>query len=160
MRASGLAECLGEFQVFVIDQEITQAHWVSTKARDMLAYFVTERHKHVPLEKATVDIWPEQGHQGRAFHSALYRLRQAMRQGDEKTKFVIVKGGECWLDTALCTIDADEFETAINEAIRAAQPAGPHSPDQPERWRQDLVCGHRLIPWRGPVAEAQFAAHL
>ena len=115
-------KCLGEFQVFVNDQEITQAHWVSTKARDMLAYFVTERHKHVPLEKATVDIWPEQGHQGRAFHSALYRLRQAMRQGDEKTKFVIVKGGECWLDTALCTIDADEFETAINEAIRAAQP--------------------------------------
>jgi two-component SAPR family response regulator len=87
-------QCLGEFRVFVGEEEVTQEQWVSTKARDMLAYFVTRRQKRIPLEKAAADIWPDQDQPGRAFHSALYRLRHALRRGDEKTKFINVKSGE------------------------------------------------------------------
>jgi len=125
-------QCLGEFRVFVDGQEVTQEKWVSTKARDMLAYFVTHRQKRIPLEKATADIWPDQDQQGRAFHSALYRLRQALRHGDEKTKFINVKSGEYWLDTALFKIDVDEFETAVSNSSAS-------SISEAAEWREQAI---------------------
>jgi two-component SAPR family response regulator len=125
-------QCLGEFRIFVDGSEITQEQWVSTKARDMLAYFVTHRQKHIPLEKATADIWPDQDQQGRAFHSALYRLRQALRQGNEKTKFINVKSGEYWLDRSQFTIDVDEFETAVTAASHSTTP-------ESATWRKKAV---------------------
>ena len=114
-------QCLGEFRVFIGGEEVTQEQWVSTKARDMLAYFVTHRQKHIPLEKAAADIWPDQDQPGRAFHSALYRLRHALRRGDEKTKFINVKSGEYWLDSSQFKIDVDEFETAVAAASRSTK---------------------------------------
>ncbi|HFQ94313.1 MAG TPA: hypothetical protein ENK32_09905, partial [Anaerolineae bacterium] len=125
-------QCLGQFRVFAGEEEVTQAQWVSTKARDMLAYFVTFRRQRIPLEKATADIWPEQDQPGRAFHSALYRLRQALRRGDGKTKFVQVKSGEYWLDGAQFQIDVDEFETAVAAAARAPQ-------EEAAQWRQKAI---------------------
>jgi two-component SAPR family response regulator len=107
-------QCLGQFRVFINDQEIGQNDWVSTKARDMLAYFITFRDERIPLEKATLEIWPEQDQQGRAFHSALYRLRHALRQNTKKTKFIQVESGEYWLDKDQFEVDVDQFETAVN----------------------------------------------
>ena len=112
-------QCLGPFRVFVRGTEITATHWVSTKARDMLAYFITHRQQRIPLDKATVDIWPDSEQQGRAFHSALYRLRQALRQDDEKAKFILVQNGEYWLDAQRFAIDVDDFETAVQQAAQA-----------------------------------------
>jgi LuxR family maltose regulon positive regulatory protein len=125
-------QCLGQFRVFVGDEEVTQAQWVSTKARDMLAYFITFRRKRIPLEKAAADIWPEQDQPGRAFHSALYRLRQALRRGSGKTKFVHVKSGEYWLDGEHFWIDVDEFETAVAAAARTPQ-------EEAAQWRQKAI---------------------
>jgi two-component SAPR family response regulator len=113
-------QCLGPFSVFVGEEEITQARWVSTKARDLLAFFVTHRRQHVPLSQVEEAIWPEQGSQNRAFHSALYRLRQALRQKGENTKFILGKGGEYWLDTEQFQIDVDRFETAVSRARAAS----------------------------------------
>jgi LuxR family maltose regulon positive regulatory protein len=112
--------CLGPFRVFVGEEEVTQARWVSTKARDLLAYFVTHRRQHVPLARVAEAIWPEQGSQKRAFHSALYRLRQALRQEGENTKFILAKGGEYWLDTEQFHIDVDRFETTVSHARAAS----------------------------------------
>jgi two-component SAPR family response regulator len=64
-------------------------------------------------------IWPEGGESDRAFHSALYRLRHALREDGDSTKFVLLKGGECWLDTSLFDIDADVFEGALTAAQMA-----------------------------------------
>ncbi len=115
-------QCLGMFTVFVDGQEVTQEQWVSAKARDMLAYFVTFRDKRIPLEKASVDIWPEKDGQGRAFHSALYRLRQALRREGENAKYINVRGGEYWLDKELFIVDVDEFETAVSGASQLSNP--------------------------------------
>jgi two-component SAPR family response regulator len=113
-------QCLGPFRVFVGEEEVTQARWVSTKARDLLAFFVTHRHKRIPLSQVEEAIWPEQSSPKRAFHSALYRLRQALRQKGENTKFILAKGGEYWLDTEQFKIDVDHFETAVSHAQTAS----------------------------------------
>jgi LuxR family maltose regulon positive regulatory protein len=113
-------QCLGPFCVTVGDEEITQARWVSAKARDLLAYFVTFREQRLPLERATEAIWPESGGQGRAFHSALYRLRNALRTEGDTAKFILAKGGEYWLDNPRFQIDVDAFD-ALLDAARAAE---------------------------------------
>jgi LuxR family maltose regulon positive regulatory protein len=109
-------QCLGLFRVFVGGQEVSPEQWVSAKARDMLAYFVTCRHERIPLERAMEAIWPESDGHGRAFHSALYRLRQALRRPGETTKFIDVKGGEYWLDRSRFEMDVEGFETAVSRA--------------------------------------------
>jgi DNA-binding SARP family transcriptional activator len=109
-------QCLGPFRVFAGDEEITQADWVSTKARDLLAYFVTFRRQRLPLDRVVASIWPEGGQSDRAFHSALYRLRHALRGEGDRTKFVLLKGGECWLDTGRFDIDVEAFEAYLNAA--------------------------------------------
>jgi two-component SAPR family response regulator len=113
-------QCLGPFRVFLGEEEVTQARWVSTKARDLLAYFVTHRRQHIPLARVAEAIWPEQSSQKRAFHSALYRLRHALRQEGENTKFILAKGGEYWLDTEQFHVDVDRFETAVSRARAAS----------------------------------------
>lgn len=111
--------CFGEFQVLVNGEKVTQSQWVSTKARDLLACFVTSRHKWVSWEHAADAIWPETERQKRAFHSALYRLRSALRRDGAETKFVLVKGGEYRLDDTEFTIDVDLFDKAITQAKTA-----------------------------------------
>lgn len=114
--------CLGDFSVSVDGAIVTPEQWVSAKARDMLAYFVTFRDKRIPLEKASADIWPEKDGQGRAFHSALYRLRQALRREGDNNKFIMVRGGEYWLDKDLFVIDVDAFTTAVSQANKTTDP--------------------------------------
>ena len=115
--------CLGDFMVSLDGKPVTQARWVSAKARDMLAYFVTFRDKRIPLEKASVDIWPAKDGQGRAFHSALYRLRQALRREGDKGKFINVRGGEYWLDNEMFVVDVDLFTTAVSNANKENDPS-------------------------------------
>ena len=111
--------CFGRFRVFLGGEEVTQAQWISAKARDMLAYFVNFHDKRIPMEQAADAIWPDSDGHGRAFHSALYRLRQALRQGGEKTKYILVQGGEYYLDRSRFEIDVDVFESSLANAYTA-----------------------------------------
>lgn len=113
--------CLGHFRVLVGDEEVTQERWVSAKARDLLAYFVTFRREHIPVERALDEVWPDTGGRGKtAFHTALYRLRSALRSEGQSTKFILVESGEYWLDAARFQIDVEEFDAAMAKA-RAAR---------------------------------------
>jgi two-component SAPR family response regulator len=147
-------QCLGVFRVFIRDEEITQERWVSAKARDLLAYFVNYRSQRVPLERAVEAIWPESAEHGRAFHSALYRLRQALRcQGDE-AKFILVKGGEYWLDTTHFQIDVDSFEALLDAGHKAQGAEAAHFYDQ----AIDLYQGEylsNLLYYDWPIPERQ-----
>jgi hypothetical protein len=70
--------CIGNFKVLVGGQELTQERWVSAKARDLLAYFITFRGERIPAEQAFDAIWAEKPGRGlTAFHTALTRLRNA-----------------------------------------------------------------------------------
>ena len=112
-------ECLGIFCVCVGEKEVSQERWVSAKARDLLAYFVTFRGERIPVERVFDAIWGEKGSSRTAFHTALSRLRNALRTGDETHRFIFVETGEYWLDASRFRIDVDEFDVALAKA-RAA----------------------------------------
>jgi two-component SAPR family response regulator len=113
--------CLGNFKVLAGGKELTQEHWVSTKARDLLAYFVTFRGEHIPADQAFEAIWSEKLGRGlTAFHTALTRLRNALRMQEPAPRFVLVEAGEYHLDGARFNIDVDEFDAALANARAAS----------------------------------------
>jgi DNA-binding SARP family transcriptional activator len=112
--------CLGPFRVFIGSEELSQERWVSTKARDLLAFFITFRGERITGERVFDAIWAEKPGRGMtAFHTALSRLRHALRKGDATPRFVLVESGEYWLDIAAFSVDVVEFDTALTKA-RAA----------------------------------------
>ncbi|MBN2116225.1 MAG: tetratricopeptide repeat protein [Anaerolineales bacterium] len=109
--------CLGSFRVFVGEEEISQERWVSAKARDLLAYFVTFRGEHIPADRAFDAIWSEKAGRGlTAFHTALSRLRNALRINDDSPRFILVESGNYRLDVARFSIDVDEFDSSLATA--------------------------------------------
>ena len=112
-----VVHCLGPFRVLIGGDEISQERWVSTKARDLLAYFITFRGERIPAERAFDAIWADKPGRGiTAFHTALSRLRRALRKEQSKSLFILIEVGEYWLDTAAFSVDVDEFETALAKA--------------------------------------------
>jgi two-component SAPR family response regulator len=116
-------QCLGNFRVLVAGHEVSQDRWVSAKGRDLLAYFVTMRGVKVPADKAFEAIWGGKERTSRtAFHTALTRLRNALRAGDESPRLILVETGEYWLDSARFSIDVDEFSSALAQGHAATNP--------------------------------------
>jgi LuxR family maltose regulon positive regulatory protein len=116
--------CLGNFQVLAGGQALTQEQWVSTKARDLLSYFVTFRHDRIPADRVYEALWADKLGRGlTAFHTALSRLRGALRSSETDHRFILVESGDYYLDAARFKIDVDEFDSALAKA-RAA-PDGP-----------------------------------
>jgi LuxR family maltose regulon positive regulatory protein len=110
-------QCFGPWHVYVNGEEVSQERWVSAKARDLLAYFVTTRGEKVPAEKVFDAIWGAKERTSRtAFHTALSRLRNALRYKEENPRLILVEVGEYWLDSARFNIDVDEFDFALAKA--------------------------------------------
>jgi two-component SAPR family response regulator len=109
--------------VVVGGKEISQERWVSTKARDLLAYFLTFRRERIPADRAFEAIWSDKGGRGlTAFHTALSRLRSALRMGESSPRLILVESGDYRLDVARFRIDVDEFDTALAKARAASSP--------------------------------------
>lgn len=110
-------QCFGNFRVLLNGKEVSQERWVSAKARDLLAYFVTLRGQKAPADKVFDAIWGDKERTSRtAFHTALTRLRNALKTGDDSPRLILVEVGEYWLDLARFTIDVDEFDSALAKA--------------------------------------------
>lgn len=119
-RYSIQVQCFGNFRVLLNGKEVSQERWVSAKARDLLAYFVTMRGEKIPADKAFDAIWGEKERTSRtAFHTALSRLRNALKAGDDSPRLILVEVGEYWLDSARFSIDVDEFNLSIAKARSA-----------------------------------------
>jgi LuxR family transcriptional regulator, maltose regulon positive regulatory protein len=157
-------QCFGNFRVLVDGEEVSQERWVSAKARDLLAYFVTMRGERVPVDKAFDAIWGDKrGSSRTAFHTALSRLRNALKTGGETPRLVLVEVGEYWLDSARFTIDVDEFNSALAQARAGTQPAGRAA------WYQQVISFYQgeylqnlyydwIFPERRQLAQAYLAA--
>jgi two-component SAPR family response regulator len=114
-------QCFGNFRVLLNGDEVSQERWVSAKARDLLAYFVTMRGEKIPADKVFDAIWGDKERTSRtAFHTALSRLRNALKIGEGSPRLVLVEVGEYWLDSARFTIDVDEFDSALVKARAAS----------------------------------------
>ena len=112
--------CMGSFRVTIGGEEISQERWVSAKARDLLAYFITFRGERVPAERVFDAIWADKPGRGMtAFHTALSRMRRALRTGQSESQGILVEVGEYWLDTAAFSVDVDEFDAALAKAHSA-----------------------------------------
>lgn len=110
-------QCFGPLHVYVNGEEVSQERWVSAKARDLLAYFVTTRGEKVPAEKVFDAIWGEKRtDEPDTFHTALSRLRNALKHKAENPRLILVEVGEYWLDSARFNIDVDEFPFALAKA--------------------------------------------
>ena len=119
-RKAILVQTFGSFRVFVDGKELTQEQWVSTKARDLLAYFVTFRSERISVDRVFDALWQDRAGRGKtAFHTALSRLRKALRGKDKTLKYILVEASEYWLDTARFSLDVDEFDAAILQAQSA-----------------------------------------
>ena len=117
-------QCFGNFRVLLNGEELSQEHWVSAKARDLLAYFITMRGSRTPVDKVFDAIWGGKERTSRtAFHTALSRLRNALKVGDDSPRLILVEVGEYWLDSARFTIDVDEFDSALAKARVASNAA-------------------------------------
>jgi DNA-binding SARP family transcriptional activator len=120
-RTAVVVRCLGSFRVAIGEAEISQEQWVSTKARDLLAYFITFRGERLPGERAFEAIWADKPGRGMtAFHTALSRLRRALRREPARPQFILVEAGEYGLDTSAFSVDVDEFDAALAQAGAAA----------------------------------------
>ncbi len=130
-RSAVTIQSLGAFRVSIGGQEISQDRWVSTKARDLLAYFLTFRGEHIPADRAFDAIWSEKGGRGlTAFHTALSRLRNALRSGENPPRLILVEAGEYRLDAARFKIDVDEFDAALAKArVTTDEEAAAHLQD-------------------------------
>lgn len=111
---------LGQFRVFMGEEEILQDRWISTKARDLLAFFITFRNERVPGEQVFDAIWADKPGRGMtAFHTALSRLRHALRKEDDSPRIIMVESSEYWLDSDVFKIDVTEFDTKLTSARTA-----------------------------------------
>jgi LuxR family maltose regulon positive regulatory protein len=109
--------CLGAFQVLAGATEVSQERWVSAKARDLLAYFITFRRERIPTERIFEAIWAERAGPGMAaFHTALSRLRSALRTGENAPRLIFVETGEYWLEASRFNVDVDEFDALMAKA--------------------------------------------
>lgn len=108
---------LGSLRVFRGHEEIDPRLWVSAKARDLLAFFITFRHEYSPLDRVVEALWTSDAQHGKAaFHTALYRLRQALRQTGDTSKFIVAGGGDYRLDAAHFDIDVNTFDHLVSQA--------------------------------------------
>lgn len=115
--------------------------WVSAKAKEALALFLTFRADELSLERAMEALWPGEPERDRsAFHTALYRLREALRRDGEKTKFVVVESKQYHLDAARFTLDVDAFDRLLDEARTHAG----GSAEEARRQAADLYRGEYL----------------
>jgi LuxR family transcriptional regulator, maltose regulon positive regulatory protein len=144
--------CMGNFKVQVGGQELAQERWVSAKARDLLAYFITFRGERIPAEQAFEAIWAEKPGRGlTAFHTALTRLRNALRSQEPFPRFVLVEAGEYHLDAARFSIDVDEFDAALANARAATnEETAAHWLEQAIALYQGEYLGNLYYDWLFP----------
>ena len=141
-------QTLGAFRVLRDGQEIPAKAWVSTKARDLLAYFVTRRGQPASLDQALEAIWSADGDRGAtAFHTALYRLRGALKIGGDRPKFVLVEAGHYVLDESRFAIDVDRFDALIAEAESASGDAATLTYEQAIALYNGPYLDALLYPW-------------
>ncbi len=115
-----VVKMLGQFRILINGEEISQERWVSTKARDLLAYFITFRKERHAADRVFTSLWQDRAGSGKtAFHTALSRLRKALRQEEQTLKYILVEKGDYWLDAARFAVDVDQFDFALNKAQAA-----------------------------------------
>lgn len=108
-------------------------------------------------------LWPDEPERSNtAFHTALYRLRGALRAPGDKTSFVLLENRCYRLDTTRFDLDVDRFERILERARIEAGPAAEASyAEAISLYRGEYLAGF-AFPWlsleRQRLAEAYLRA--
>ena len=85
---------------------------------------INSRLEHI-MVGAFDAIWAEKAGRGlTAFHTALSRLRSALKTGENSPRLILVEAGDYRIDAARFTIDVEEFDTALAKAPAASDEEG------------------------------------
>jgi len=114
--------CLGGFRLFYKGQELGKDVELVGKPRELLAYFVTHRHRRLPLDRILEDLWPESdpGRGQAVFHTTLYRLRRGLTKGVGPGNYVRYESGEYQLEHERFQVDVDLFNARLAQARSGA----------------------------------------
>ena len=114
--------CLGGFQLFHRGRELGKEVGLTGKPRDLLAYFITQRGRRLPLERILEDLWPESdpARGQAAFHTTLYRLRRGLAKAAGPGDYVRHEAGEYQLERERFRIDVTLFDSYLEQAQSGA----------------------------------------
>ncbi|MFO7697069.1 MAG: BTAD domain-containing putative transcriptional regulator, partial [Anaerolineae bacterium] len=144
--------CLGDFRLYSQGEELDRVVGLVGRPRQLLAYFITQGDRRVPLERVIEEMWPgSDPERGQAvFHTTLYRLRKALVRAGGPGDFVAHESGEYWLERERFRIDVDDFERELARArglsgeaamdaceTAAALYGGPYLANSYEAWSED-----------------------
>ncbi|MBA2506391.1 MAG: winged helix-turn-helix domain-containing protein [Thermoleophilaceae bacterium] len=95
--------------------------WIQQRPGEVLKYLVCERNRVVHAEEIAESLWPGAGRQGpgRVRHF-IHGLREQLEPGRVKrapSHFIVNVRGAYALDRRNVTIDADEFEAAVEKGL-------------------------------------------
>lgn len=111
------AYCFGNFEVYLNEKRLDK--WSSLKAKSLLKFLISRRGKPVAKDVLVETLWPNCSPEvgSNNLKSAIYALRQALRQGglndDNKTNYPFVQFSEAryMLSPKLgLWVDVDDFE--------------------------------------------------
>ncbi|HEC33961.1 MAG TPA: tetratricopeptide repeat protein, partial [Chloroflexi bacterium] len=114
--------CLGGFRLSYQGRELGKDVGLTGKPRELLAYFVTHRHRRLPLDRILEDMWPgSDPERGQAvFHTTLYRLRRALTKAAGPGDYVRHESGEYQLEQDRFQVDVDRFDAHLAQAQASA----------------------------------------
>lgn len=117
--------------------------WLGQLPGQLLKYLVCRRGRVAHADEILTHFWPEGGRGAVVnLRHAVFSLRKRLepaRQRHSTSSFVIARDGGYELDRRVIAIDADDFESAADEGLRA------HARGEHERARETLERAARLF---------------
>lgn len=97
--------------------------WLGHRPGHVLKYLVTQRDRVVPVDELVEVFWAAAGQRGMtSVRQAVHTLRQHLepdRRRRSGSAFVVARSGGYELERGAVWIDADDFETAVAEGLKA-----------------------------------------
>lgn len=133
--------------------------WLGQLPGQLLKALICERGSVAPADVLLGRFWPEAGRGGLVnLRHCIFALRKRLEPARERhsvSSFVIARDGGYLLDRRLIQVDADDFEAAAEQGLRAAADGGVQRAREPLERAAALYSGEFLAD--EPYAEWVFA---
>lgn len=133
--------------------------WLGQLPGQLLKYLVAERGKLAHSDQLLAGFWPDGGRGAVVnLRHTVFALRKRLEPARERhsaSSFIIARDGGYLLDRRLVHVDADDFETAAQQGLRAAGDGGAERAREPLERAAALYGGDFLAD--EPYADWAFA---
>jgi DNA-binding SARP family transcriptional activator len=102
-------------------EQTIEGGWLDQRPGDLLRYLIVNRGRAVTAEEIGESLWRTPGyHVARNVRTTVHRLRAALepcRRSREAPDYLLTRGASYRLNLEQVTLDADEFEAGLRQAI-------------------------------------------